>query len=177
MSHHDHEETARQVLDPSRVRCAVLTCSDTRTSADDRSGDLIATLLEAAGHTIATRRLTREDPGEIARHLDALLAEPIELLICTGGTGIGSRDGTIEPVEERLTTALPGFGELFRSLSHEEIGAAAMLSRATGGVVRNGDTATLLFALPGSTAAVALGMNRLIIPQIRHMRLLLGDAP
>ena len=177
MSHHDHEEFARETLDPSDIRCAILTCSDTRTEAEDRSGDRIAALLEAAGHTVAARRLTREDPEEIAESLDELLARPIDLLVSTGGTGIASRDGTIERVEERLTTVLPGFGELFRILSFEEIGSAAMLSRAIGGVVRNVDRPKLLFALPGSTPAVELGMTRLIIPQLLHMRLDLEDSP
>jgi molybdenum cofactor biosynthesis protein B len=173
MSHEDHQEAARGRLKAGDLRCGVLTCSDTRTPATDRSGDRIVTLLEAEGHAVNARILTREDPDAIAEALDRLLADELDLVLCTGGTGIASRDGTIEIVNERLTTTLPGFGELFRALSHEEIGSAAMLSRATGGVVRASANATLLFALPGSTGAVELGLSRLILPQLEHMHLLL----
>ena len=103
-----------------------------------------------------------------------VLGQPIELLITTGGTGIAPRDCTIELLEPLITRLLPGFGELFRALSHEEIGAAAMLSRAIGGVVarEDGDD-LLLFALPGSPKAVELAMTQLILPQLTHMRALL----
>lgn len=176
MSHQDHQDAARERLQAGGVRCGVLTCSDSRTAADDRSGDRIVELLEAAGHSINARTLTREDPDAIGQSLDQLLDDALDLVICTGGTGIAPRDGTIEVVEQRITTDLPGFGELFRSLSHREIGAAAMLSRATGGVVRTPSKSTLLFALPGSTPAIELGMTELILPQLAHMHMLLHQG-
>ena len=150
MSHHEHQEAAMKRFGTVGVRCGVLTCSDTRTPDDDGSGNRIVDMLEEAGHAIAFRTVTREDPVLIAGSLDDLLGRGIDLLVCTGGTGISQRDGTIEIVRERLTIELPGFGELFRSLSHEEIGAAAMLSRAMGGVARSPSGSTLLFA-PDST--------------------------
>ncbi|MCH2144716.1 MAG: molybdenum cofactor biosynthesis protein MoaB [Phycisphaerales bacterium] len=173
MSHQDHQDAARERQQAGGLRCGVLTCSDSRTTANDRSGDRIVELLEAEDHSIAVRTLTREDPEAIGRSLDELLDAELDLIVCTGGTGIAPRDGTIEVLEQRLTTELPGFGELFRSLSHQEIGAAAMLSRATGGVARTPTKSTLLFALPGSTPAIELGMRALILPQLAHMHMLL----
>ncbi|MDG2031758.1 MAG: molybdenum cofactor biosynthesis protein MoaB [Phycisphaerales bacterium] len=173
MSHQAHEEASGRVQAPAR--CAVLTCSDTRTRENDRGGDRVLECLEAAGHRVVARRLTRESPDELDEALEQLLNEDIDLLVCTGGTGIARRDGTVERVRARLDLELDGFGELFRHLSFAEIGAAAMLSRATGGVVRAEPIDTLLFALPGSVGAIELAMTEIILPQLSHMRMLLGE--
>lgn len=171
MSHEAHENAAKERT--ASVRCGILTCSDTRSEREDVGGDRVQQALVEAGHEVVGRRLSREDPALLGGALDALLAEDLELVVTTGGTGIARRDVTIEVVRARLDLELDGFGELFRALSHEEIGPAAMLSRATGGVVRSDRGDRLLFALPGSVGAVALAMSRLIVPQLPHMRHLL----
>ena len=161
MSAPDHRRTA-----PTRVTCAVITISDTRTHDTDTSGAAIVGLLEAAGHRVITRTIVPDDPGRIGAALDAALAlHGVEAIISTGGTGITARDGTYEVVSERLEKRLDGFGELFRMLSYEEVGAAAMLSRACAGLVAT----RIVIALPGSEAAVRLAMERLVIPELGHL--------
>ena len=161
MGHLDHRKHS-----PTRVRCFVLTISDTRTDATDLGGAAIAELLESAGHDLAGRRIVRDDPEEVRSLLDSLLdREDVQAIITTGGTGISSRDGTYETVSALLDKRLDGFGELFRMLSFEEIGAAAMLSRACAGTARG----RVVLSLPGSEHAVRLGMNRLILPELGHL--------
>jgi molybdenum cofactor biosynthesis protein B len=167
MGHREHHATA-----PRTVAVAVLTLSDSRTPAEDRSGDAIVALLEAAGHAVAGRVLVREDPPVIRAALEAALAGPAQAIILNGGTGIAPRDSTPEIVGALLERELPGFGELFRQLSFHEIGAAAMLSRALAGVARG----KLLFALPGSEAACRLALEQLILPELGHMAGELGKA-
>ncbi|HEX7103396.1 MAG TPA: molybdenum cofactor biosynthesis protein B [Nitrolancea sp.] len=151
---------------PDHVRCAVVTVSDTRTTDTDRSGQLIQSQLSSAGHEIVDYRIVKDEPTEI----DAVLTELIErhdcdAVIFNGGTGIARRDTTYDTVSRRLEKKLDGFGELFRSLSYGEIGAAAMLTRATAGVVGG----TVVFLTPGSTNAVGLALEKLIIPEIAHV--------
>ena len=160
MGQHEHHAAA-----PRTVTVAVVTLSDSRSPADDRTGDTIVALLEAAGHSVAGRELVREDPPAIRAALEAALAGPAQAVILNGGTGIAPRDSTPEIVAPLLECELPGFGELFRQLSFREIGAAAMLSRALAGVVRG----KLLFALPGSKAACRLALERLILPELGHL--------
>ena len=118
------------------IHVAVLTVSDTRTEETDTSGARIAELLVAAGHVIADRRIVRDEPVEIGAALDAwLIDDAVQAVLMTGGTGIGVRDTTIEVVRDRLTSELEGFGELFRMISFQQIGPAAMLSRAVAGLV------------------------------------------
>lgn len=149
-----------------RARCAVLTVSDSRTEATDRGGAAVVQRLEGAGHEVVARDWVADEAGAIGQRLDAwLAASEIRVVITTGGTGIARRDRTIEVVEARLEKALDGFGELFRALSYRQVGAAAMLSRASGGLAGN----TLLFALPGSPAAVELAMDELLIPEMGHL--------
>jgi molybdenum cofactor biosynthesis protein B len=148
----------------ARIRCAVITCSDTRTLDDDPSGDLIASLLEGAGHEIVSRQLVIEHPDAIKLALDAGRIDA-DAVILTGGTGLATRDRTPDVIEPLLDRKLPGFGELFRMLSFQEVGAAAMLSRAFAGVRER----SVVFALPGSTAAVRLAMEKLILPELAHM--------
>ncbi len=151
---------------PRRISCAVLTVSDTRTLETDRGGKLLVELLSAAGHTVAARRILPDDPAALQRLLVTWIADPgIEAILLTGGTGVAPRDCTPEAVAPLLDKTLPGFGELFRSLSFQEIGPAAMLSRATAGVAGT----TLIFALPGAPAGVRLALERLILPELGHL--------
>jgi len=148
------------------ARCAVLTISDTRTAETDKGGTLIRDLLEAAGHQVADHRIVKDEPGAIDQTLRAWLdADDIDVILTTGGTGIAPRDTTIEVVDRHLTKPLPGFGEIFRTLSYEQVGPAAMLSRAVGGLAGR----TLIFTMPGSTNAVRLAMDRLILPELPHL--------
>lgn len=148
-----------------RARCAVLTVSDTRSAATDRGGDLVVERLEAAGHELVSRALVRDDAPAIGEVLDGWLGVGLDLIVTTGGTGIGPRDGTVEVVAARLDKTLDGFGELFRMLSYAEIGAAAMLSRAVAGLAGQ----TFVVALPGSPAALELALDRLLLPELGHL--------
>jgi molybdenum cofactor biosynthesis protein B len=151
---------------PVAVSCYVLTVSDTRTPASDASGQAIRTLLEDAGHLVSGHDIERDDPDRITARLRERLADPgTHVIISTGGTGISPRDGTFEAVTGLFEKRLDGFGELFRMISFEEIGAAAMLSRATAGTVGR----KAIFALPGSEKAVRLAMTRLVIPELGHV--------
>jgi molybdenum cofactor biosynthesis protein B len=148
------------------ARCMVITVSDTRDLASDKSGQRALDLLVAAGHEVRAREIVVDDRAAIAALLRAAVANPeIDAVVLTGGTGIAPRDVTYEAVEDVLEKPLAGFGELFRSLSYAEIGSAAMLSRAIGGVVGR----TVIFALPGSTKAVELGIDKLIAPELGHV--------
>ncbi len=132
----EHEQQAAEHARRRPIWCAVLTVSDTRSIDDDISGQRIVTYLEQAGHLCVKRTIVRDEPPLIESELRSRLAEPdIHAILITGGTGIGARDGTIEIVRKLLTHELEGFGELFRMLSWEQVGAAAMLSRAVGGLV------------------------------------------
>ena len=146
------------------MRCAVITVSDTRAHETDVSGRAIVELLEDAGHVVAKRQILRDEPMDVR---DAVLANvaDVDAIITTGGTGITSRDSTYEAVASIFDKHLDGFGELFRMLSYEEIGSAAMMTRATAGVARG----TAIFLLPGSEHAVRLGMTKLILPELGHV--------
>jgi molybdenum cofactor biosynthesis protein B len=149
-----------------RVRCAVVTLSDTRTPDTDSSGKRIRELLEGANHVAGRYELIPDDAATLRALLAELLASPeIDAIMTNGGTGISRRDTTIEVVESFLTQTLPGFGELFRMLSYQEIGSGAMLSRAVGGVAGG----KVVFALPGSTGAVELAVTKLILPELGHL--------
>ena len=155
-AHHHH--------DARRVGCAVITVSDTRTAENDGSGRRISELLQAASHHVVHCQILKDEPQAIRNALQELPAAAAVVII-NGGTGVAKRDTTYEAVRELLDKEIGGFGELFRMLSYEQIGAAAMLSRATAGVAGN----RIVFALPGSTAAVELAMTKLILPQIGHI--------
>lgn len=148
------------------ARCVVLTVSDSRTEATDESGALIVRLLTDAGHTVSARQLLTNDEAPLRRALQDLLARTdVDVVLCTGGTGLGSRDRTVDVVLPLLERELPGFGELFRLLSfQEQIGPAAMLSRAVAGAAQG----KLVAVMPGSRAAVELAMTRLLIPELQH---------
>jgi molybdenum cofactor biosynthesis protein B len=146
------------------VRCFVLTISDTRTEATDTSGDTIVEALRSAGHEVAGRRIVRDEP-DVVREVVVSATPEVEVVITTGGTGITSRDSTYEAITSVLDKRLDGFGELFRMLSYQEIGSAAMLSRAVAGTIGR----TAVFALPGAQHAVKLAMEKLIVPEIGHV--------
>ena len=151
---------------PASVACFVLTVSDTRTLATETSGRTIADLLAGAGHTVVDRQIVKDDPDAVQQIIrGALTHDQVRAIITTGGTGVSRRDSTLEAVTALFEKRLDGFGELFRMLSFEEIGSAAMLSRATAGVAQG----RVLFMLPGSEAAVRLGMTRLILPELGHV--------
>src|ERR1700755_3200299 len=161
-------ESTRQhrCASPKSVRCAVVTISDTRTLETDRGGGLIVKMLTGASNKIPSRHIVRDDPAEIEPLLKKL-ADPdaTDAVLMTGGTGIAARDRTFETVSNLLTKAMPGYGELFRMLSYEDIGPGAMLSRAVGGVLNN----VIVLTMPGSVAAVQLAMEKLIVPEIGHL--------
>ncbi len=148
------------------VRCFVLTVSDTRTPDTDASGRVIANILSGAGHAVSGRAIAKDDPAEVRAIVERELASrDVDVVISTGGTGITSRDSTYEAIDGLLDKRLDGFGELFRMLSYEEIGSAAMMSRATAGLARG----RIVIALPGSESAVRLAMDKLVIPELRHL--------
>jgi molybdenum cofactor biosynthesis protein B len=149
---------------PANLHCFVLTISDTRTPATDTSGDGIVDALTTAGHEVIGRQIVRDEPS-LVRNVVLTRAPEAQVIITTGGTGITSRDTTYEAISGLLEKTLDGFGELFRMLSYDEIGSAAMLSRACGGTIGR----TIVFALPGSPNAVALAMKQLIIPELGHI--------
>ncbi len=151
---------------PDVIRCAVVTVSDTRTTETDKSGQLILERLRTAGHEVVHYQIVKDEPAQIDEILTSLVArDDCDAVIFNGGTGIARRDTTYDTVSRRLDKRLDGFGELFRMLSYDEIGAAAMLSRATAGVIQD----TVVFLTPGSSNAVALAMDKLIMPEIAHV--------
>ena len=144
----------------------MVTLSDTRSQATDTSGSRIKQMLASAGHPLVHYQICCDEPDEFEPLLAGLLGRAdVDVILSSGGTGISVRDRTIDVVEKHLDRALPGFGELFRMLSWQEIGSGAMLSRAVAGVAKG----KLLFALPGSTNAVELAMSRLILPEMGHL--------
>ena len=151
---------------PLRVGCFVITVSDTRSEATDTGGAAIIGALGAAGHDVIGRAIIRDDADLIREQIGRQLANPaVQAIITTGGTGITSRDSTYEAVSSMLHKRLDGFGELFRMLSYQEIGAAAMLSRACAGLVAG----RIVIALPGSEAAVRLALEKLVLPELGHL--------
>lgn len=149
---------------PAQVATYVVTCSDSRSSAADESGRAIQDALRAAGHPLAGYRVVRDEPEEIREAVAEAKAAGARALILNGGTGIGRRDSTVEVLERLFEKTVPGFGELFRSLSFQEIGSAAMMSRAVAGTYQG----MMIFALPGSPDAVRLALDRLILPELGH---------
>ena len=161
MSVAEHKEKGKK-----SVACFVLTVSDTRDDSTDQSGQLIKNLLAEHGQRLAGYRIVKDEPVEIESLLNQTLANPeIEAVIVNGGTGISPRDGTYEVIDRFLEKRLDGFGEIFRFLSYQDIGSAAMMSRAVAGSVRG----KVLISLPGSKGAVELAMRRLVLPELGHM--------
>ena len=148
------------------IACFVVTVSDTRDETTDTSGQLIKSLLANENHQLAGYRIVKDEPAEIDALLrDALRQQGVEAIIVNGGTGISPRDGTYEVIVKLLDKRLDGFGEIFRFLSYQDIGSAAMMSRAVAGSAQG----KVLISLPGSKGAVGLAMEKLILPELRHM--------
>ena len=161
MSVHEHKEKGKK-----SIRCFVITVSDTRDEATDLSGQTIKSLLGAEGHQTSGYRIVKDEPVQIEALLnEALASEHVDAVIVNGGTGIAPRDGTFEVVSRFLEKKLDGFGEIFRYLSYLDIGSAAIMSRAAAGTARG----KVLISLPGSKGAVSLAMEKLILPELRHM--------
>lgn len=161
MSVHEHKKK------PFIVNCMVITVSDTRTEATDKSGDLITMMLQDAGHKVIAREIVEDNRYDIEKTIKSGCVNPdIDVIVTNGGTGISHRDVTIETVQSILDKEITGFGELFRMLSYtEDIGSAAIMSRAVAGVSNH----TAIFATPGSSGAVKLAMNKLILPELSHV--------
>jgi molybdenum cofactor biosynthesis protein B len=148
------------------IACFVVTVSDTRDETTDTSGQLIKSLLSNENHQLAGYRIVKDEPEQIAALLrDALNQKEVEAIIVNGGTGISPRDGTYEVIVKLLEKRLDGFGEIFRFLSYQDIGSAAIMSRAVAGSAQG----KVLISLPGSKGAVGLAMEKLILPELRHM--------
>ncbi|HEY9858311.1 MAG TPA: MogA/MoaB family molybdenum cofactor biosynthesis protein [Candidatus Obscuribacterales bacterium] len=169
MTHQPHPDSANIV-----VSCAVITVSDTRSFESDRSGQAIQQLLSAAGHRVNEYTIVPDEPVRIQAQIQALSQQAnLDAVICNGGTGIAPRDTTYDAIEQLLEKTLPGFGELFRWLSYQEIGSRAIASRAVAGVYQT----KLIFSVPGSTKAVTLAMENLILPELVHLVSQLGLKP
>ena len=165
MSAEDHKSHA-----PKVVRVFVLTVSDTRSEDTDTSGQLAKERITAAGHVVAGYRIVKDEPAQVAALVRSIAEDgSADVLISSGGTGVSRRDSTYEAVSGLLDKRLDGFGELFRMLSYQEIGSAAMLSRAVGGLVTGASGSLVVFALPGSSNAVRLGLEKLILPELPHL--------
>ena len=168
--HRPHPDDA-----PVSVVCAVLTVSDTRTPDTDKSGQLMKDRLVAAGHTLGHYQIVKDEPERIAAEVKRLAARPeVQAILLNGGTGIAPRDTTYDAIAHLLTKELPGFGEIFRQLSYAEIGSRAIASRAVAGIHTNTQKNTLIFSVPGSSKAVKLAMEALIIPELIHLASLMN---
>jgi molybdopterin adenylyltransferase len=167
---HHHQRAAvpeqHKARAPAYVKVYVVTCSDSRSAASDEGGRIIKSALADGGHVISGSAIVPDEPARIAEELRRAREAGAQVVLITGGTGITSRDSTFEAVNAAVARPLPGFGELFRMLSFQQIGSAAMLSRAVAGVTGDG---LLVFAMPGSPAAVKLACERLILPELGHL--------
>ena len=161
MAVHEHKERGKK-----SIRCFVITVSDTRDETTDTSGQTIKKFLAAEGHETHGYRIVKDEPADIEALLNEALGHSgVDAVIVNGGTGIAPRDGTYEVVSRFLEKTLDGFGEIFRYLSYLDIGSAAVMSRAAAGTARG----KVLISVPGSSGAVTLAMEKLILPEIRHM--------
>ncbi|WP_404786137.1 molybdenum cofactor biosynthesis protein B [Altericista sp. CCNU0014] len=176
MAHTPHADSK-----PVSVSCAIITASDSRWQRiaraepfeEDKSGNLMRSQLEAAGHTVADYRILPDEPAAVRKTLEQLAAlGTVQAVLLTGGTGIAPRDTTYDAIVGLLEKELQGFGEIFRALSYPKIGSRAIASRATAGVYRQ----MLVFSLPGSVHAVELGMKELILPELAHLTRLLHPS-
>ncbi len=169
MAVHEHKNKAHRT-----VRCAIITLSDTRDETTDKSGKRIKDLLAEQNQPVTSYQILKDEPDQITAAVRDLLAQPnVDVIITNGGTGIAPRDTTFEAIQGLLEKEIPGFGEMFRMLSYEDIGPAAMLTRATAGVAQG----KVIISLPGSTGAVELGMTKLVLPELGHMLFLLRGEP
>lgn len=159
------EQHQRDARKRGPVRIAVVTVSDTRTPETDRNGQWLCEEIRRLGHQLAAYELVKDEPGDLQTVLDRVLATGAQVLVFNGGTGIAPRDNTYDALAGRLQKVMPGFGEIFRMLSYQEVGSAAMLSRAIAGVVEG----RILYSVPGSHGAVKLAWEKLIAPELAHV--------
>lgn len=159
------DEHKRDAEGVGSISFAVITVSDSRTEAEDESGKCIRKFMEEAGHQLVSYRLLKNDVEAIRRDVIELAEAKVGCIVTTGGTGLSPRDMTVEAVTPLFDKTMGGFGELFRHLSFHEVGTAALMSRATAGSVRG----TIIFCLPGSAKAVRLAIERLILPELKHL--------
>jgi molybdenum cofactor biosynthesis protein B len=158
--------TEHKAMAPRQVRVFVLTVSDTRTDATDTAGLAIIEALKGRGHVVAGKAIEKDEPARVAELVRQQAAiGDVDAIITTGGTGLTSRDSTFEAIDALLTKRLPGFGELFRMLSYQDIGSAAMMSRACAGTIGR----IVVISLPGSEKAVRLAMDKLVVPELAHL--------
>ena len=161
-----HAPAEHKARAPSSIGCCVITCSDTRTPETDKSGQIIQELLKEKGHRVEAYHVVKDEPEEVRKLVEQIVRqETVSALIINGGTGISSRDTTFEAIDALLEKRLEGFGEIFRYLSYKEIGSPAILSRSTAGLYRG----KILFSIPGSSGAVRLAMEQLILPELPHI--------
>jgi len=166
MSRPDSTPVEHRTTAPRSVGCWVLTVSDTKTPETDTSGQLIRKLVTDAGHQVVGSSIVRDEPKDVQRVIrEACANDEVRAVLVTGGTGVTSRDSTYEAIEAMLDKRLPGFGELFRMLSYQEIGAAAMMSRAQLGV----HACRIVVSMPGSPNACRLALEKLVIPELSHL--------
>lgn len=158
-------EHRRLAESQGQIPFAIVTVSDSRTAETDTSGILMRELAQGAGHTVVDYRIVRDEPEEVLRALQEFAQGEARIIVFNGGTGISQRDRTYDVIARMLEKTLPGFGEIFRMLSYSEVGAAAMLSRATAGVYQG----KVIVSLPGSPNGVRLGMEKLILPEAQHL--------
>ena len=159
-------EHRKKATEQGPISVAIVTVSDTRTEETDVNGKYLREQLAEAGNTVHSSRIVKDDPLQIREVLDELTSDPsVQVVLFNGGTGLSRRDRTFDVISARLDKVLTGFGEIFRMLSYEQVGAAAMLSRATAGVTAG----TVIFSTPGSPAAVRLAWEKLIAPELKHI--------
>ncbi|SET46929.1 molybdenum cofactor biosynthesis protein B [Stigmatella erecta] len=161
---HSHAEREHKAHAPAHVSAFVVTCSDSRDAARDESGQALRGGLEAAGHTVCGYKVVKDEPEAIRAALAEAAGAGARAVLFNGGTGIGRRDSTVETLRALFEKELPGFGELFRALSFQQIGSAAMMSRATAGTYQG----MIVFVMPGSPQAVRLALEALILPELGH---------
>lgn len=161
MSYHEHKEKS-----PTSVSCAVLILSDSRTEQSDEAGRLMKQKLGENGHKVLFYAILKNDADVIKKKLEELLSQAeIQVIITSGGTGVSHRDNTVEIVTSLLDKKLDGFGELFRSLTYQEIGTGSIMSRAIGGMAKG----KIMMSLPGSLQAVGMAMDKIILPEVGHL--------
>jgi len=168
--HHGHRSASTEehrgiAAELGPLDCAVVVVSDSRTQKTDRSGDVAVELIEAAGHRLVGRELIKNDPAAIEEKFAEYVGDRADFVVFCGGTGLGRKDLTVETVTPLLDKVLDGYGEAFRRFSWDEIGTAAIMSRAVGGATRG----TIVICTPGSTNALRLALEKLLLPELRHL--------
>jgi molybdenum cofactor biosynthesis protein B len=162
-SSHEHKQIAAEQHET--ITLAIITVSDTRTKDTDVNGKYLQTQIAEMGHKLALYEIIKDEPAQVAAVLETAASGPAQVILFNGGTGISKRDNTFDALSRKLEKTLPGFGEIFRMLSYEQIGSAAMFSRATAGVYKG----KVVVSTPGSPAAVELAWEKLVAPELRHL--------